>query len=315
MARMKKVKINFMDMGQTPNEATDWFVNMLSRRYEVEVSQEPDVIFYSIAGGEHHKFDGLRIFWTGENVAPNFNVCDYALGFQHITLEDRYFRLPLWRLYTKELDKVFQPKQVANPFNRPFCACVISNIKRTDGRREQLFDTINAYKPIASGGRFRNTTGERVKDKLLFQQQYKFSLAFENCATSGYTTEKILQSFASATIPIYYGDPRVNTDFNPEAFVNVADFDTPELLQNYLKKLDTDPEAYQKIYSAPTFKDGHLPQALSDEAILDFLAHIFDQPLSQARRRCFYKAYNDIDFSSLKKRDVFQAVKGWLFRR
>ena len=48
--------------------------------------------------------------------------------------------------------------------------------------------------------------------------------AFENTYAPGYTTEKIMDAFASGCVPIYYGDPLVVQDFNPDSFINAHDF-------------------------------------------------------------------------------------------
>ncbi|MFT2650944.1 fucosyltransferase, partial [Helicobacter pylori] len=37
-----------------------------------------------------------RVFYTGENEAPNFNLFDYAIGFDELDFNDRYLRMPLY---------------------------------------------------------------------------------------------------------------------------------------------------------------------------------------------------------------------------
>ncbi len=41
----------------------------------------------------------------------------------------------------------------------------------------------------------------------------------ENSVQDGYVTEKIMEAFASGSIPIYYGAKEVLLDFNFEAFI------------------------------------------------------------------------------------------------
>lgn len=39
----------------------------------------------------------IRIFYPPpENLVPDFNICDYAIGFHYLDFEDHYFRFPLY---------------------------------------------------------------------------------------------------------------------------------------------------------------------------------------------------------------------------
>lgn len=320
----KTIKIDFLDFGPDFDKENNFLIRLLQQKYNPVITPKADYAFYTLGGQTHHDFNGIRIFWTGENVIPNFNCCDYAIGFHHITFEDRYHRYPLWLTYQNALQKAMHKGEHHSDkvlLNRGFCATVISNAKQTDGMRERIFDTLSAYKPVASGGKWRNNVGGRVADKLVFQRQYKFTLTCENTYAPGYTTEKILEAFASDTVPIYYGDPRVVEDFNPEAFINVHRFKSLDDLCHYVQKANTNDDLYLKMIRAPIFKNGVLPKHLTEKALLDFLSGIFEVPVSEARRRFYAKPYQDIDLNNMKIRDikaVFKtfARKGWckLFR-
>jgi hypothetical protein len=72
---------------------------------------------------------------------------------------------------------------------------------------------------------------------------YYFSVTIENAIVRGYWTEKLLDAFATKTIPIYYGDKfSVNKFFNPEGIIY---FDTIEELDDIMKKIDIDFYAYR----------------------------------------------------------------------
>ena len=252
---MKTIKINFVDP-PCENPKENFFVKLLSSKYNVEISDKPDYLFYDVFGNSHHDYDCVRIFYTGENVVPNFNYCDYALGFYHIDFEDRYMRLPLWRIYEGALRPFLDKSNIdESAAKRKFCAAVISNAKQTDGFREAFFDKLNTYKEIASGGKYKNNVGGPVEDKIAFQKDYKFSLAFENVAAPGYCTEKIVESFASHTIPIYYGDETVVRDFNPKAFINCNDYKSMEEVIERIKELDNDDAAYLEMLKEPVFSN------------------------------------------------------------
>ena len=86
-----------------------------------------------------------------------------------------------------------------------FCAAVISNNFSSDGFRLKFIKELDKYKKVDMGGNVMNNIGKRVKDKIKFLSNYKFSIAMENSEGQGYVSEKILDSFFAGTIPIYYG--------------------------------------------------------------------------------------------------------------
>ena len=156
---------------------------------------------------------------------------------------------------------------------------MVSNCFAHDVRTE-ILDKINEYKTVDSGGRYRNNIGGAVKDKLAFQENYKFSIAFENCASKGYTTEKIVQAFQAYTIPIYYGDPDVVQDFNKDSFINCHDYENFDQVLERVKEIDHNDElALQMLNADP------LVNRFDPDLLRPFLYHIFDQTPEEARRR------------------------------
>ena len=69
----------------------------------------------------------------------------------------------------------------------------------------KIFNELSKYKRVDMGGRYKNNVG-KIKNKIQFFESYKFSIAMENTEGDGYISEKIIESFLSGTIPIYYGD-------------------------------------------------------------------------------------------------------------
>ena len=69
------------------------------------------------------------------------------------------------------------------------------------------------------GGKCYNNLGRRIENKVKFLNQYKFSIAMENSEGDGYITEKIIDSFISGTIPIYYGGYLVEEFINPKTYI------------------------------------------------------------------------------------------------
>ena len=77
---------------------------------------------------------------------------------------------------------------------------------------------------------FTNAQEERV---LPFKD-YKYTIVIENCRYPGYFTDKILDCFATGSIPIYWGDPEISNYFNPNGFYQ---WDTVDELKNILAKI------------------------------------------------------------------------------
>jgi len=284
----KRITICVAEDCGTSFDLADQVLNWIADRYDIElVSRDAEYVIYSCYGYDVLRHDGVRIFLTGENVLPDFNLCDYAMGFGYLNFGDRYYRLPLYRYYPTTYGRLLQPRRPLDAMLQDktgFCASVMSN-PEGDPARRRIVELLGAYKPIAMGGRWLNNVGGPVQDKLAFQARYKFAVAFENSSTPGYLCEKITDAFASDAIPVFWGDPEVTRDFNPEAFVNCHACGSLEAAVARVQQIDQDDALYRRMLAAPSFRDGREPDYLRAARIQAFLYHIFDQPWEQAFRR------------------------------
>ena len=298
---MKTIKVKFVDFNEGAT-AVNVFLQFLQERYEVEISDEPEWLLYSVFGNEHLNYNNcVKIFFTGENQTPDFNLCDYAIGFDYIDFGDRYIRFPLWALYLNEIEAMLaKHHNVSLSEKTDFCSFVVSNPHGNEARA-QFMDKLSEYKQVHSGGRWRNNVGGPVADKLAFQKKHKFSMAFENACHPGYTTEKLMQSFAAQTIPIYWGDPRVAETFNQEAFINCNDYPDWESVIERIKEIDQDDALWQKMVETPALKDPQIVERTRQEA-KNFLYHIFDQEPAEAKR--FSRDYWTLKKLKERKREV-----------
>lgn len=291
----KQIRVFFADFWKGFNVNDNFFINRLRVYYNVILDDKnPDYLFYSWYGSANQRyFKSIRIYFTGENDVPDFNLCDYAAGFHFITFNDRYLRLPLYVLYSC-FPKSTEPLTLSsecdksNFLNRGFCSFVVSNSKVADPIRDHFFKALSAYKAVHSGGKHLNNIGYFVPDKSEFISQYKFNLAFENSSLPGYTTEKLVEAFAEKTIPIYWGNPAVAVDFNPKAFVNISDFESIEHAVAEVKRLDSDENAYMAMLSEPAYANHQLKPDDLIEFFDQFVCAIINQPLEQASRLSKY---------------------------
>lgn len=311
----KEVKIKYICMGEeNPNGfqfdvRNNIITDFLNKHFDVIFSDAPEYVFYSNYGRatEVFKYDCVRIYWQGEYVTPDFNVCDYALSQEHMTFEDRHFRLlPYTWLLPKEIIN-----QAINKTNfslddlqskDKFCAFVHANPIAPE--RNQMKELLSRYREVSSGGKYANNIGYYVKDKRRFFKECKFALVFEN--TFGYDSDRLIDTFASGTIPIYWGNPRIAEEFNTKAFVNVHDYNNFEEVVERVKEIDTDDELYLSMMKEPIFNTSFSLDQYYTE-LEAFVYNIFSQPIEKAyRRNRTYWGYiaERVAYSGAKARNI-----------
>lgn len=274
---MKKIKIDFIDFWVGFDKENNLFTQLLKEDYDVEITDNPEYVFYSVFGSKNKTMeDVVKIFFTGENLPPNFDRCDWSFTFDYLE-DERNYRLPLYifnpEYYNLTKEKIIRPSLA----KRRFCNFVVSN--GTSKIRNTFFEELNKYKKVDSGGRYKNNIGYFVDNKKNFQTQYKFSIAFENSTYRmnhpGYTTEKILDAMIAVTIPIYWGNPVVDLDFNRESFINAYDFKDMWEMIEYIKYLDNNDDAYLEKLSKPWLVNNEIIEPNKKENIKKFLNKIF----------------------------------------
>lgn len=287
MASLPVIKIAFADI---PFSFAEIILDLVKDYYEFDIttSKDADFVLHSVGGHEVLKYSGVRIFVTGENVCPNFQISDYSLSFEKLTFGDRSAWLPLIKLYKDAYNCLKEERRDANEVldsKSEFCAYVMSNSTGSAIERELIFNKISSYKKVNSGGKWRNNTGVPVLDKLQFQRKHKFVIAFENYSYPGYLTEKFAEAAYAEAIPIYWGDPKIEEVFNTNAFINCHDYNSFDEVVEEIKRLDNDNSAYCSMIIEPWFKNGEEPENLSSEHYVKFLRNIFDQSPKDAYRR------------------------------
>lgn len=303
---MKTVRVHFTDYYGTPPENI-WAYRLLKRHYDVVIDpKNPEYIIDGGLGTDYLDYpNAVRIVIVGESYVPDFNQFDYAVGFDDLTFGDRYLRLPLFAFYSQFRDLCSQPSPspsaLASLAQRAFCSFVVSN-DDGDPTRLEFFRRLSKYKPVASGGKLFNNVGGRVPDKNAFIARYKFNIAFENSTVPGYTTEKVMEPLAVRSVPIYYGNPRIDADFDPACMVRLASRDDMERAVEEIIELDRDDDAYLAKLSAPTFRH---PFAWYESQFDAFLRNVFDPPLESARRLNAFGYQTNIRHRALQARNAY----------
>lgn len=256
----KKVKVNFV--GYEPYMIEHNFVlNVLSKHYEVEISDTPDIVFYSVFNADHRKYNCIKVFVCGEPCAPDFNECDYAITSVKMICGERHYYYPFY--FIDGLKRFEILNQKVEQFR--FCNFIYSHTASRGGElRNQFCQQLMKYKIVDCLGKvMHNKSDERLGSRdnpnwrELKQQvlrEYKFTIAFENAAVTGYTTEKVLDPLQANSIPIYYGNTDVADLVNPDAIINANDYiGRFEDLIEKIKEIDEDDELFNKMINCSKY--------------------------------------------------------------
>jgi len=276
---MKILKIKFVDFWYGFAPAENYFYNLLSSFYNVELSDDPELLIYSSYGRAYLNYKCIRIFYSAENLRPDFTGCDYAISFDY-NKDPRHYRLPLYALYMN--DAGIAEKLTTNLSREEalriwrsktkFCCMVVSNAG--SAKRLTFFKKLSLYKKVDSGGKVLNNTGGPVANKMEFIKDYRFVIAFENTSHAGYTTEKIIEPLIADCIPLYWGDPKVTNEFNAHSFLWLSNNKTEEQLIEEIKRIDNDEEMAVKFLMADKFVNNTIPLSICKETLLAFFHKI-----------------------------------------
>lgn len=260
------IKVNFTDFWPGYDLGNELIPRILRKRYNVIISKEPDFLFYSCFGMDFKNYKNcVKIFFTGENISPNFNECDYSINYDYINFEDRHFRFSLAHHLNYKMENRSALKQ--DYAKRKFCNFVYCNPNSGEGAtiRQEFCKKLMQYKHVdCPGNVLRNMfaiiapreSGDWYSTKLEFLKNYKFTIAFENSSTNGYTTEKILQPLQADSVPIYWGDPEVQREFNTKAFINCHDYKNFDEVIEKIIELDNNDDLYMEMLNQQPLVQG-----------------------------------------------------------
>lgn len=273
----KTIRINFVDFWPGFNPWENYFVDLLKDNYNIEISNTPDYLFFSIFGNQHQYFTNCKkIFYTGENIPPPLHMVDYAMSFDYLP-DPRHYRIPHYLLYPGYYDLV-NKKVDEKLLDRKFCSFIVSN--GGCEIRNNFMIKLSKYKKVDSGGRFMNNVGYSVDNKVEWIKGYKFNIAFENNAYRpqhiGYTTEKIMEPMTVNTLPIYWGNPRIDLEFNTKSFINYPEFSNEDDMIDYIIELDKDGDKYMEIMKQPWLPNNEIIESNKIENIKGFLMRIIE---------------------------------------
>ncbi|HVS80982.1 MAG TPA: glycosyltransferase family 10 [Pyrinomonadaceae bacterium] len=224
----KEIRIKFAN-GLSFASAVKDILGCVSDRYEFIDSERPDYLVFGPYGDNVSAGDFVKVGYYCENMKPDMTVCDWAFGMRYEAEvnDPRYMRIQWHGFDPNSLVKNhFNVDEVVRKKTR-FCNFVYSNPVPF---RERFCTELSKYKRVDAPGKSMNNMGSIDSDngnsgdmwqrKRAFISQYKFTIAFENASYSGYHTEKLLDPMMVDSLPIYWGNPRIDRHFNTKSFVN-----------------------------------------------------------------------------------------------
>lgn len=242
----------------------------------------------------------IKIFWASEAITPDFNIFDYAIGWDvNLNFGDRFAMLPPTMVYPAKHFINAKENTIRSEMDaleelqckKHFCSFLYSNAN-AHPMRDRLFYKISEYKFVHSLGKHLNNVNQKGtgyeghrKECVEIKRDYKFSVSSENAEFSGYTSEKLLTSFCAHSIPIYWGDPDVKQYYNPQAFINVRDYADLDQLVHVIREIDENDSLWCK-YIAEPWQTPEQVKKCQDRMnnYIRFFENVFNSEISQAHR-------------------------------
>jgi len=247
---------------------------------------------------------GELMDWESSISLPN----KWAIGYAPIShpryLQQASAAFDIWGIYDEMM-------LTDNPtdwlFGRDYSTILQRNIRfcsvvqnSSPPHRVTACAELDKYKTVDGAGIFRNNRtdsgvnrdGEQAiyagraegigyRQKLLFQSNYKFSIAMQLCCEPYCVQEKLPQAFFSGNIPIFWGNPRIlEFGWNPNAFINlhtyesvVGDYRTIDwdAVRDRIRLIDTDESVRKQMIEEPIFVGNKLPEQLRMSRTAEFL--------------------------------------------
>jgi len=283
--KIKSIRVWFCDFWQDFEPRTSPIYKKLEEMYSIKLdSVKPELLFYSTEGYDFLKYNCMRVFYTREQVAPDFDLADYAIGFERMSFNDRYLRYPYYMYYLEKKGKLtdflsFQEDKLVKK-NTSISFVYSNSVSITD--RKLFFEFFNDNFIVSSAGNYLNNTGFVTEDKNLFESNHSFSLVIENCNYPGYITEKIIDAYISNSVPIYFGAPDVLLDFNADSLILIRNYDSLGEAKNFIDELMGDSNKYYNILRNKRINESN--HLFDKDQLKFFLSKIIENGLRNYKR-------------------------------
>lgn len=230
----------------------------LCDEYDFVFSDVPDILLVGCYGQEAvQPGPAVKVGYYTENLAPDLVNFDYFFGCEYTPLigHPRYCKRVYGPLPNFTYEGCRDPAAVLAKKSE-FANFIYST---RVPHRERFFTALNRCKLVRAPGKSMNNCGDLAarasadwqREKIGYLGKFKFTIAFENSRRPGYVTEKLFDAFTADTIPIYWGDPALDTVVNRDAVIFV-DGDWEREVLPWLR-LPEKRQAYRPYFRANDF--------------------------------------------------------------
>lgn len=182
-----------------------------------------------------------------ENILDNRQIVEdtYDTIFTHdqrlLALGDKYKWVPAQGFWIKE-PKIYEKSKMIS--------MISSNKQMCEGHRVRLEWVDKIGEQLDLYGRGFNEISTKEEGLC----DYMFSVAIENGQYETYFTEKLLDCFATGTIPVYLGAPDIGDHFNKDGIVDLTDvFDVSEEI--YYNRMDAIKDNFERVKNMEILED------------------------------------------------------------
>jgi hypothetical protein len=200
---------------------------------------------------------GIKYAWLLESkyVTPDIveevksNYEEYFKVFKYIfthnkellDLDGRFKWCPAQGFWIKE-PRIYEKTKIIS--------MISSNKEFTEGQKNRLSWVKRLEDQVDIYGRGINP----IENKEEGLCDYMFSVVIENGIYESYYTEKILDCFATGTIPVYLGSPDISKHFNEDGIINLTEeFDVSEEI--YYSKINAIKDNLERIKEIEVLED------------------------------------------------------------
>jgi hypothetical protein len=182
--------------------------------------------------------DSVKMF--PEKYLETFDII-FTHNQELLKIDSKFKWVPAQGFWIKE-PKVYEKSKMIS--------MIASNKKMCEGHRLRLEWVERLWGQVDLYGRGFNEIASKEEGLC----DYMFSVAIENGQYETYFTEKILDCFATGTIPVYLGAPDIGNFFNKNGIIDLSDeFDVSEEI--YYSKMDAIRENLEKAKEMEILED------------------------------------------------------------
>jgi len=233
--------------------------------------KESKYIEWVKTGGECSFYIDSTLPYAWMDDAPSGPKYAWLLESKYITpqIVDQVKMFP--EKYLETFDAIFTHNQELLKIDSKFKWCPAQGFWIKEPKiyeKSKMISMIASNKRMCEGHRLRLQWVERIGDQVdLYGRgfneialkeeglcDYMFSVAIENGQYETYFTEKLLDCFATGTIPVYLGAPDIGNYFNKDGIIDLTDqFDVSEEI--YYSKMDVIKENLEKAKEMEILED------------------------------------------------------------